>query len=339
MSELAVHSEYVALLAEIKLRIRSAQYEALKAVNKEQIDLYWDIGRMIVERQTGDTWGRSVVKNLAADLQREFPGIAGFSVSNLWRMRLFYEAYVGYEKLATLLREISWSKNITILEKCKDDLEREFYIRMTRKFGWTMNVLNIKIEQKTYEKTLLNQTNFDQTVTEDIRNQAKLAVKDEYTFDFLELGDEHSERELERALVGRVEDFLREMGGMFTFAGSQYRLEVDEQEYFIDLLLYHRGLKCLVALELKIGDFKPEYVGKMQFYLALLDDRVRLEGENPAIGIILCKTKKKTIVEYALRESNKPIGVASYLIVETLPAELRGSLPNAEQIALLLEGV
>jgi predicted nuclease of restriction endonuclease-like (RecB) superfamily len=280
-----------------------------------------------------------VVGNLAHDLQKEFPGIGGFSVSNLWRMRLFYEAYADNEKLAPMVREISWTKNILIFEKCKDDLEREFYIRMTRKFGWTKDVLAIKIETHIYENTLLNQTNFDQTVPEEIRNQAKLAVKDEYTFDFLELGEEHSERELERALISKVAIFLREMGGMFTFAGSQYRIEVEGDEYFIDLLLYHRGLKCMVAVELKVGVFLPEYVGKMQFYLALLDDKLRLEGENPAIGIILCKDKKKTIVEYALRESNKPIGVASYRILNTLPQELRGILPSPEQIARLLEGV
>ena len=185
----------------------------------------------------------------------------------------------------------------------------------------------------------MNQTNFDQTISEEIRNQAKLAVKDEYTFDFLELGEEHNERELERALISKVEIFLREMGDMFTFVGSQYRIEVEGNEYFIDLLLYHRSLKYMVAVKLKVGVFMPEYVGKMQFYLALLDDKLRLEDENTAIGIILCKDKKKTIVEYALRESNKPIGVASYRILNTLPQELRGILPSPKQIAQLLEGV
>ncbi len=181
---------------------------------------------------------------------------------------------------------------------------------MTRKFGWTKNVLIHQIENQSYEKTLLNQTNFEQTVSESIRAQAKLAVKDEYTFDFLELADEHSERQLEQAILAKVEPFLQEMGGMFTFIGSQYRLEIGDREYFIDLLLFHRRLQCLVAIELKIGEFLPEYVGKMQFYLAALDDLVRLEDENPSVGIILSKSKDKTIVEYALRESNKPIGVA-----------------------------
>jgi predicted nuclease of restriction endonuclease-like (RecB) superfamily len=225
------------------------------------------------------------------------------------------------------------------LEKCKDDLEREFYIRMTQKFGWTKNVLIHQIDNQTYEKTLLNQTNFDSTLTTEIIQQAKLAIKDEYTFDFLELGDAHSERQLEQAILSRVEPFLQEMGGMFTFVGSQYRLTIAGQEYFLDLLLYHRHLKCLIAVELKVGEFLPEYVGKMQFYLAVLDDTVRLPDENPAIGIILCKTKDRTIVEYALRESNKPIGVTTYQIVSTLPQEFQGQLPNPTQIAKLLAGI
>jgi predicted nuclease of restriction endonuclease-like (RecB) superfamily len=330
---------YGELLVEIKQRIRSAQYEALRAVNKELITLYWDIGQMIVTRQQGDSWGKSVVATLSKDLQAEFPGISGFSSANLWRMKLFYETYVNQEKLAPLVREIGWTHNLVIMEKCKDDLEREFYLRMTHKFGWTKNVLIHQIENQTYEKTLLNQTNFEKTLPEEIRNQAKLAVKDEYTFDFLELADEHSERQLEQAILTRVEPFLQEMGGMFAFVGSQYRLEVGDKEYFIDLLLYHRQLKCLVAIELKIGEFLPEYVGKMQFYLAVLDEQVRLKDENYSLGIIICKSKNKTIVEYALKESNKPIGVATYRIVSTLPQELKGQLPTVEQVAKLLSGV
>ncbi|PAX59911.1 PDDEXK nuclease domain-containing protein [Brunnivagina elsteri] len=331
--------EYRNLLVEVKQRIRSAQYAALKAVNKELITLYWDIGKMIVTRQEGATWGKSVVEQLAKDLQNEFPGISGFSSRNIWNMRSFYVEYHQNQKLQPLVAEIAWTHNLVILEKCKDAFEREFYIKMTRKFGWTKNVLIHQIENQTYEKTLLNQTNFEQTVSEEIRNQAKLAVKDEYTFDFLELADEHSERQLEQAILTRVEPFLQEMGGMFAFIGSQYRLEIDDEEYFIDILLYHRILKCLVAVELKIGKFLPEYVGKMQFYLAALDDKVRQPDENPSIGIILCKSKNKTIVEYALRESNKPIGVATYQIVSTVPQELKNQLPTPEQVAKLLQGI
>ena len=334
-----IPNNYVVLLNEIKQLIRTTQYEALKAVNKEMISLYWDIGRMIVERQKKEKWGKSVVERLANDLRTEFPGIQGFSARNIWYMRNFHVTYAQNEKLQPLVAEIGWTHNLIIMERCKDYLEREFYIRMTRKFGWTKNVLIHKIENQTYEKTLLNQNNFERTLPVEISSQAKLAVKDEYTFDFLELGDEHSERQLEQAILAKIEPFLHEMGGVFSFIGSQYRLEVSDKEYFIDLLLYHRHLKCLIALELKIGEFIPEYVGKMQFYLAALDDTVRMEDEKPSIGIILCKSRDKTIVEYALRESNKPMGVGAYRMVSTLPKELEGELPAPEQIAKLLEGV
>lgn len=331
--------DYAGLLALVKERVRSAQYAALKAVNTELVGLYWDIGRMIVERQDAEGWGKAVVENLAADLRAEFPGVGGFSASNLWRMKGFFEIYQGIEKLAPLVREIGWSHNIVIMERCSDLLEREFYIRMTRKFGWSKNVLVHQIENQSYEKSLLGQTNFDQALTPELRAQAKLAVKDEYTFDFLELGEEHGERELERALIARIEDFLRAMGGMFAFMGSQYRLEVDGKEFFIDLLLFHRRLRCLVAIELKVGEFLPEFVGKMQFYLAALDRQVRQEDENPTIGIILCKEKSRTIVEYALHDARKPIGVATYEITKTLPKALKGQLPSPKEIAALLEGI
>lgn len=332
-----IPQDYVTLLTEVKERVRTAQYNALRAVNKELVGLYWDIGKMIVERQAGKSWGKAVVERLAADLQLEFPGVGGFSASNLWRMKGFYETYAASGKLAPLVREISWSHNLVILERCTDPLEREFYLRMTRKFGWSRNVLTHQIENQSYEKTLLGQTNFNKALTPKLRMQAKLAVKDEYTFDFLDLGDEHSERELERALIARIEQFLRAMGGLFAFVGSQFRLEVEGKEYFIDLLLFHRRLKSLVAIELKVGEFQPEFVGKMQFYLTALDRQVREKGENPSIGIILCKEKKRTIVEYALQPAKKPIGVATYQIVKRLPKELKGQLPGPEEIARLLE--
>ena len=331
--------EYMALLAEVKERVRSAQYAALKVVNRELITLYWDIGGMIAKRQKTQGWGKSVVQRLASDLQSEFPGVRGFSVQNLWYMRQFYMDYRDDAKLQPLVGEISWAKNLVIMSRCKDPLEREFYIRMTRKFGWSKNVLVHQIENQSYEKSLLGQTNFDKTLTPELRAQAKLAVKDEYTFDFLELGDQHSERELERALVGRIEEFLRAMGGMFAFMGSQFRLEVDGKEYFIDLLLFHRRLRCLVAIELKIGEFEPEFVGKMQFYLAALDRQVRQEDEEPSIGIILCKEKNRTVVEYALHDARKPIGVATCRVVKRLPKDLKDQLPSPQEIAQLLENM
>lgn len=339
MSKEPIVSQYTDLLRDIKERIRSAQYEALKAVNKELIELYWDIGRMIVGRQEGQPWGKSVVEQLAKDLQAEFPGIKGFSARNIWYMRNFYLCYSENEKLQPMVAEIGWTHNLIIMEKCKDDLQREFYIRTTRKFGWTKNVLIHQIENQTYEKTLLSQTSFNETLPDSIRQQAKLAVKDEYTFDFLELGEEHSERQLERALLANMEHFLQGMGGLFTFAGSQYRLEISDKEYFVNLLLYHRLLGCLVAIELKVGEFQPEYVGKMQFYLAALDDTVRLEDENHSIGIILCKSKDRVVVEYTLRDTTRPIGVAEYRVVTKLPAELEGLLPAPEQIERLLGGI
>ncbi len=328
--------QYVEFLKEINDRIREAQINALKSVNKQLILLYWDIGKRIVEKQKTEKWGDSVIEGLAYDLQNSFPGIKGFSARNLWNMRDLYVSYASNEKLQPLVAEISWTHNIYILSKCKNPLEREFYIRMVRKYGWSKNQLINYIDNQTYEKTLLGQTNFDNTLPAEIRDKTKLVVKDEYTFDFLELGDDFSERQLENALVARVDDFLKEMGGIFTFVGRQYRLEIDNKEYFIDILLYHRTLRCLVAIELKIGEFIPEYIGKMQFYLSALDELEKMPGENPSIGIILCKTKSKVTVEYALRDSQKPIGVAAYTVVKKLPKELKDQLPSAEQIAMLL---
>lgn len=328
---------YGTLLADIKQRVRAAQYAALKAANTEVVSLYWDIGRMIISRQAGDTWGKAVVARLSIDLQKEFPGVRGFSSQNLWRMRQLYQEYSKNIKLSPLVREIAWTQNLIIMMGAEDDLEREFYLRATRKYGWTKAVLSLNIEAGAYHKYLLNQTNFDATVPERVRNQAKLAIKDEYTFDLMGLGQEHNEKDLERALISKVNGFLTEMGGVFTFAGSQYRLEVDGQEYFIDILLYHRHLKCLVAVELKVGEFMPEYIGKMQFYLAALDSLVKTPEENPSIGIVICKSKKRMIVEYSLRESKKPIGVSTYKVFKTLPANLKGELPSPAQVSLLLE--
>ncbi len=330
---------YIKFFREIKERIYKAQYEALKVVNKELISLYCDIGKRVVEKQEQFGWGKSVVEKLAEDLQKEFPGIKGFSSRNIWNMRNFYLLYKNNQKMQPLVAEISWVKNIIIMEKCKDDLEREFYIKITKKFGWSKNVLIHQIENKSYEKYLLNQTNFDKTLPEKYKNQAKLAVKDEYTFDFLELGEEHSEKELEMELLNNVRKFLVEMGGYFTFIGNQYRIEIEDNEYFIDLLLYHRILKCLVAIELKIGDFKPEYAGKMQFYLSALDEKSKLKDENSSIGIILCKSKNRMIVEYALRDVKKPIGVATYKITNKLPKEYKKFLPSPEEISEKLKNM
>jgi len=326
-------SDYPKFLTEIKDRIRRGQYQALRAANKELLSLYWDIGESIHQKQEALGWGKAVVQTLADDLQMEFPGRTGFSARNLWLMSQFYTEYRERPILQPLVAEISWTKNVVIMSRCKDLLEREFYLRATARFGWTKAVLQHQIDNRSYEKYLLNQTNFDQTLPPEIKAQAVLAVKDHYTFDFLGLADEHSERELETALIKNVRHFLAEMGGLFTFIGTQHRLEVGGQEYFVDLLLFHRRLRCLVALELKVRAFQPEHKGKMEFYLEALDAQERLEGENAPIGIIICREKNKTVVEYALRTASRPIGVATYTIVPELPAAYRDDLPSPEQIA------
>jgi len=295
MSKLMTN-EYARLLAEVKERVRAAQYAAFRAVNKELVALYWDIGRMISKCQVTGMHGDAVVEQLATDLRMEFPGVGGFSRRNVFYMREFYIAYRDLPKVQPLVAQIGWTQNLIVLQRCRDPLQREFYVRMTKKFGWTKNVLIHQIDNQSYEKTLLGQTNFDKALTPELRAQAKLAVKDEYTFDFLELGEEHAERELERALVGRIEQFLRAMGGLFAFVGSQYRLEVDGREFFIDLLLFHRRLRCLVAIELKVGEFQPEFVGKMQFYLTALD-RQQLTASSSACPKNLrdnCRGRKRS---------------------------------------------
>ncbi|HPI20858.1 MAG TPA: PDDEXK nuclease domain-containing protein [Candidatus Kapabacteria bacterium] len=329
--------EYKNFFLEVKKKIRDAQYEALKVVNTHLINLYWDLGKMIVEKQSSYSWGKSIVENLSKDLQLEFPDIRGFSARNLWNMKVFYEEYHSIEILQPLVAEISWAKHLVIMNKCKEVQEKRFYILSTKKFGWTKDVLIHQIENKSYEKYLLNQTNFDLTVSEKIKEQAKLAVKDSYTFDFLELSEQHSEKELETELVKNIRKFLLEMGTDFAFIGNQFKLTVDNKDFFIDLLLYHRVLRCLIAVELKVGDFKPEYKGKMEFYLNVLNDKVKLENENDSIGIIICKEKSRAIVEYAIKTSLHPIGVATYQISNVLPAQYEKLLPSVEKISEKVE--
>lgn len=296
--------EFTDFVTDIKNKILSSQYEALKKVNKELINLYWDIGQDIVSKQEAYGWGKSVVKNLSQELQKEFVGMRGFSQRNLWNMRNFYIEYKDNPKLQSLTAEI----------------------------GWTYRVLSHQIENKNYEKYLLNQTNFNETLPSKYKKQAKLAVKDEYNFDFLELSSDHSEYELEIGLINSIREFLSQMGTDFAFIGNQYRLEVDNEEYFIDLLLYHRRLKSLIAIELKVGIFKPEFVGKMSFYLSILNDTIKLADENPSIGIIICKEKNRIVVEYTLKDTTQSIGIATYKTMNELPDNLQEYLPTTSEI-------
>ena len=234
--------------------------------------------------------------------------------------------------------KIGWSHNLLILNKIHNPDERLFYIEQTANLGWSYRVLDHQIDLKFYQKARSSQSNFHETLPQGTHPQANLTLKDEYTFDFLDLQEAHSEHELEQRILTRINHFLQEMGGVFAFVGNQYKLTIEEDDFFIDLLLFHRKLQCLVAIELKIGAFKPEYVGKMQFYLNVLNDTQRLPHENPAIGIILCKNKKRTIVEYALKDTHQPMAVATYTVSATLPDSLKKDLPTPEQIQTILTG-
>ena len=285
------------------------------------------------------SWGDAVVKKLSQDLQKTFPGMRGFSTRSLWRMRDFFLSYKDDPKLSGLSECLNWTHNVIILEKCSDPLEREYYLRMSIRNGWSKRSLENFIRGKTYQSMLTNQTNFEDHLPKELAYEAKTVVRDEYTFDFLELTSDHTEKELETAILAKIQLFLREMGGVLSFVGSQYHLEIGGEDFFVDLVLYHRRLKALVAIELKRGKFIPEYVGKMQFYLAALDKKSRFDYDNPSIGIILCKEKNKTIVEFALKESKKPIGIAGYSVTRKLPKNLEHELPSADQIVKLLDSL
>jgi predicted nuclease of restriction endonuclease-like (RecB) superfamily len=328
---------YQDFFKEIKDKIKQSRYDALKSVNKELINLYWNIGKGIVEKQNQFGWGKSIVTNLSKDLQKEFPDVKGLSESNLWRMRNFFKEYFDLEKLAPLVREITWSNNVVIFEKIKNNLEREFYIKMTIRNKWSKSVLIHQIESNAYQNFLLNQSNFENTLNNAPDKINSLAIKDEYTFDFLELSESYSERDIELGLLKNIRQFLLEMGGDFAYIGNQYKLNVGEECFYIDLLLFHRRLKSLVAIELKTVKFKPEFAGKMQFYLTALNETVKTEDENPAIGIIICKSKDRTTVEYALKDLKSPMGVATYKLQKELPQELKGLLPSEKEITKNLE--
>jgi predicted nuclease of restriction endonuclease-like (RecB) superfamily len=331
--------EYGSFIKEIKDLVYTRQYEALKQVNAQLIALYWDIGERITKKQAEQGWGKSVVEVLAKELQAEFPGVQGFSARNLWLMRGFYAEYAANAKLQPLVAEISWAKNILIMQKCKDALEREFYIKMTKKYGWSKDVLINNIENNAYAQVLTNQTNFHLTLPEAYRSQAKLAVKDEYSFDFIEMGPSHSEAELEAGILKNIRKFLAEMGGDFSYIGNQFHLDIAGKDYYIDLLLFHRRLRSLVAIDLKIGEFIPEYAGKMQFYLNALDETIKMPDENPSVGIIICKEKNRMTVEYTLKTANMPIGVATYSYYKSLPKDIREHLPSPDTIAAIIESI
>ncbi|MCF6156139.1 MAG: DUF1016 domain-containing protein [Candidatus Brocadia sp.] len=333
-----ISKEYLNFLNEIKTRIATARIQTVRSVNKKLIKLYWDIGKAIVERQKKYTWGDNIVEALARDLREAFPESVGFSGRNLWNMRRFYEEYKDKPFLQQLVAEIPWGHNLLIMEKLTDDKEREYYIRSSRDFGWSRNVLLNQIKAGAYPLSLKHKIhNFPKTLSVHLAEQADETIKSAYCLGFLGITKPVLERELEKRLVEKIKQFILELGFGFSFIGNQYRLTLGNNEYFIDLLFYNRKLKCLVALELKTGRFEPEYAGKMDFYLHLLDEQVKMKDENPSVGIILCADKDNIVVEYALRSVKKPIGVAEYYLTKRLPKAFKGKLPDVQDLKLPIQ--
>jgi len=333
--------QYINFLKEVKQRIQSARISASRSVNKELINLYWDIGKAIVERQEKYKWGDGIVEYLARDLKNDLGEIKGFSANNLWRIRNFYLSYKDSPKLAQLVQEIPWGQNIVILQMLKDEDEREYYVCATGEMGWSRNVLINQIKAGAYhhQKMIPKQHNFPKALPTHLAEQADESIKSVYALDFLGIAKPVLERELERRLVEKVKRFMLELGKGFTFIGNQYRLALSNKEYFVDLLFFNRILKCLVAIELKTGEFEIEHAAKMDFYLDLLNEQVRLTDENPSIGIILCVKKDSVIVEYAMQRACNPMGVAEYQLTTKPTKELQKILPNEKDMKkqILLE--
>jgi predicted nuclease of restriction endonuclease-like (RecB) superfamily len=331
--------DFFNMVEDIKQMIKAAQYRALQTVNQEQIALYWSIGKTIVDRQQIHGWGKSIVERLSGELQQAFPNAKGYSAQNLWYMRQLFVEYNQSELLQPVVGEVSWTKHLIVLAKCKDEHQRFFYIKMAARHHWSKTALINAIAGQLWENTLLNQHNFEETLPAVQVEGAASVIRDEYTFGFLHLSEPYTEAQLEQALLSNIRDFLASMGGDFTFVGNQVGVTVDGKHFEIDLLLYHRSLQCLVAIDLKIDEFQPEYAGKMNFYLSALNRLYRKPHEQPSIGIIICKSKSRTIVEFALQDVNKPIGIATYTLTESLPKELSQFFPTSQELAERVEAL
>ncbi len=325
--------DYKSFIQDIKKRVKTAQIKATVSVNQELLRLYWDLAERIVEKQKATAWGDGFLLQMSRDLQAEFPDIKGFSVRNLKYMRQWFQfwstdATIGQQVVA----QIPWGHNLVIISKIKDTEEATFYIQKTMQNGWSRVVLTHQIESKLYQRQGKAISNFQMTLPAPQSDLAHETLKDPYVFDFLSLTEEYNERELETALVDHVTRFLLELGAGFSYLGRQYKLEVGEDEFFIDLLFYHVKLHCYVVVELKTVKFKPEFVGQLNFYVSAVDGVLKSESDNSTIGILICKSKNDTVVEYALKGIHKPIGVSEYSISQSLPDELKSSLPSIEAI-------
>ena len=325
-------ARYRSFIEDLKQQVRSAQVRASISVNRELVQLYYNIGRRISEHQAKDGWGSSVVERISKDLRHEFPELKGFSPRNLWDMLRFYHSYKDDKVLRQLVAEIPWGHNLVLLNTVKDPAERKWYIIQTRTHGWSRNILVHQIESSLHLRKGKAITNFKKTLPAPQSDLAKESLKDPYIFDFLTVGDDAIERSLEQALLEHIQKFLLELGVGFSFIGRQYHLEIGGEDYYLDLLFYHLKLRSYVVFELKTGPFKPEYAGKMNFYLSAIDELLKDEDDNPSIGAILCKTKNSITAEYALKDLNKPIGVANYQLTKMLPKEFKQNLPSIDEL-------
>ena len=325
-------SGYPDWLAELKTRIHHAQQRAVQAVNRELVQLYWQIGRDILERQGREGWGAKVIERLAHDLRTAFPDMKGFSRANLMYMRAFAEAWPDAEIVQQAVGQLPWGHNLVLLAKLKDSQQRLAYAQKAVEHGWSRSVLGMHIETRLLEREGQAQTNFEARLPAPGSDLAHQTLKDPYVFDFLDVSREANEREIEAALVQHVTRFLLELGAGFAFVGRQVPLEVGGDDFFIDLLFYHLKLRCYVVIELKADKFKPEHLGQLGFYLTAVDAQMKGEHDAPTIGLLLCRSKNKVVAEYALRDSAKPMGIAEYQLTASLPAELQTTLPSIEQI-------
>ena len=332
MQELPVRDSYGLFLVELKERIRAAQLRASVAVNRELVVLYWRIGQDILDSQKREKWGAKVIDRLATDLRRAFPEMKGFSPRNLKYMRRFAEVWAGEEFVQQVAAQLPWFHNCVLLDKLADREDRIWYAKAAIQHGWSRNVLVHQIESGRLHRQGRAVANFDRTLPAPQSDLARDITKDPYNFDFLSLGEEAQERDLERGLVEHLRQFLLELGVGFAFVGSQYRLAVGDREFFIDLLFYHLKLRAYVVIDLKMKSFEPEFAGKMNFYLSAVNDLLRHPDDQPSIGLILCRTNDRFVAEYALRDINKPIGISEYRIAESLPEKLKGSLPTIEEL-------
>lgn len=323
---------YDSLLNGLKARIKQAQLKAALSVNQELILLYWSIGKDILTQETKQGWGAKVVARLASDLKSDFPEMKGFSPRNLRYMKAFAEAYPDPAILQAAPAKITWYHNCTLLDKIKDPKEREWYALQTVENGWSRDVLVHQIESKLITRQGRAINNFNKTLPEPHSELAQQILKDPYNFDFLSLGTRALERDLERGLLDKLRDLLLELGAGFAFVGSQYHLDVGGEDFYLDLLFYHYKLRCFVIVDLKITDFKPEFAGKMAFYISAVDEQLRHPDDGPSIGLILCKTKNSLTAEYTLRNSQSPIGVSEYRLAEPLPEDLQKNLPTIEKL-------